>query len=85
MFVVRHEKCKQCGCMFTISLEEFIHKVDNGMKLPKRCKECRKKNRKNPDLYEGLRSIMRIYPSTKGHRHTVHGGYPNIERSGDAL
>ena len=74
MFTVCQEQCIQCGATFAISLEEFIQKVDNGMKLPKRCKECRRKNRKHPDPYRGIRSVMRQYPSTKGHRQTVHGG-----------
>ncbi len=43
MFVVRKEQCVECGAAFSISLEEFIYKLDNGMKLPKRCKDCRRK------------------------------------------
>lgn len=74
MFTVRTERCLQCGGKFEISLEEFIHKLDNGMKLPKRCKKCRRKNRLHPDPYLGIRQIIHQYPSTKGHRQTVHGG-----------
>lgn len=74
MFVVREEQCVQCGAIFTISLEEFIYKLDNGMKLPKRCKECRRKNRAVENPYHGIYQIMHQYPATKGHRHHVHGG-----------
>lgn len=74
MFVVRTERCLDCGSCFTISLEEFIYKLDNGMKLPKHCKNCRKKNRSKPNPYLGIRQTMHQYPATKGHRHTVHGG-----------
>lgn len=61
MFVVRQEQCVECGTTFTISLEEFIQKVDNGMKLPKRCKDCRRKNREHPNPYHGIRSTMYQY------------------------
>nr|DAJ01141.1 MAG TPA: trcl Probable zinc-ribbon domain [Caudoviricetes sp.] len=44
------------------------------MKLPKRCKDCRRKNREHPNPYHGIRSTMYQYPSTKGHRQKVHGG-----------
>ena len=74
MFVVRKEQCVECGAVFTISLEEFIYKLDNGMKLPKRCKDCRRRNRDHANPYHGIRQIMRQYPATKGHRHKVHGG-----------
>lgn len=74
MLTVREEQCIQCGATFQVSLEEFIYKLDHGMKLPKRCKECRRKNRETPDPYLGIRQVMRQYPSTKGHRHHVHGG-----------
>lgn len=74
MFVVREEKCVECGAAFQISLEEFIYKLDNGMKLPRRCKACRRKNRAGANPYHGLRRIMGQYPATKGHRHRVHGG-----------
>lgn len=74
MFLVRQEQCVECGSTFTISLDEFIQKVDNGMKLPKRCKDCRRKNREHPNPYHGIRSTMYQYPSTKGHRQKVHGG-----------
>ena len=74
MFVVRKEQCVECGAVFTISLEEFIYKPDNGMKLPKRCKDCRRRNRDHANPYHGIRQIMRQYPATKGHSHKVHGG-----------
>ena len=74
MFVVRKEQCVECGAAFSISLEEFIYKPDNGMKLPKRCKDCRRKNRDHANPYRGIRQIMRQYPATKGHRRKVHGG-----------
>lgn len=73
MLAVRHEKCIDCGMTFIVSLEEFIEKLDNGMKLPKRCKKCRTQNRMNADPYKGLKTIMHQYPSTKGHRNKVHG------------
>lgn len=65
MFVVRKEQCVECGAAFSISLEEFIYKPDNGMKLPKRCKDCRRKNRDHANPYRGIRQIMRQYPATK--------------------
>lgn len=74
MFVVRKEQCVECGAAFSISLEEFIYKPDNGMKLPKRCKDCRRKNRDHANPYRGIRQIMRQYPATKGQRRKVHGG-----------
>ena len=75
MLVVRREQCVECGAPFVISLEEFIQKLDNGMKLPKRCKACRAKNRENPDPFKGAGGTMFQYPATKGHRHKVHGGF----------
>ncbi len=74
MFVVRTERCIECGDVFTIPLNEFIWKLDNGMKLPKRCRCCREKRRRHPDPFQGTRQVMYQYPATKGHRHTVHGG-----------
>ena len=74
MFVVREERCVECGSVFKIELEEFIYKLDNGMKLPKRCKDCRRKNRAAVNPYQGIHQIMYQYPGTKGHRHQVHGG-----------
>lgn len=71
---VRKEKCVDCGCIFVIPLEEFLYKLDHNMKLPKRCTSCRKKNRQKPNPYHGLRQTMHQYPSTKGHRHRIHGG-----------
>lgn len=73
MLVARYEQCVDCGKNFVVSLDEFIKKLDNGMKLPKRCTNCRKKNRINADPFKGLKGIMFQYPSTKGHRHKVHG------------
>lgn len=72
--IVRKTKCADCGQEFEITLEEFIYKLDHGMKLPRRCAACRKKNRQNPDPYRGLFAVMNQYPSTRGHRHSVHGG-----------
>lgn len=74
MFVIREEKCVECGAIFQISLNEFISKLNNGMKLPRRCKDCRRKKRTCASPYYGLHQIMRQYPVTKGHRHHVHGG-----------
>ena len=74
MFIVRQTQCVECGAVFPISLEELIPKVNNGMKMPKRCKNCRRKNREHPNPYHWLRTILYQYPSTKGHRHKVHGG-----------
>lgn len=75
MFVVREEQCIDCGSVFKISLDEFIHKLDNGMKLPKRCKDCRRKNRYSKNPYHGIHQVMYQYPTTKGHCHQVHGGF----------
>lgn len=70
----KEEYCAECGAVFKITLNEAIHKFEAGMSLPKRCQSCRKKRRLQPNPYEGLRATMKQYPSTKGHRHTVHGG-----------
>lgn len=75
---VRIEKCVDCGKEFTIDITEFINKLENGMKLPKRCLCCRKKNRANPNPYLGVFKVMNAYPATKGHRQRVHGGVTNI-------
>ena len=72
--VVRNARCVECGVSFQISLGEFISKLDNGMSLPKRCRKCRQQRRKYPDPYSGLYGSFGSYPSTKGHRHKVHGG-----------
>lgn len=39
--------CKQCGKDFTITDSEIGFYNDKGLDLPKRCSECRKKNKKN--------------------------------------
>lgn len=72
--IVRIEKCADCGEKFTIDLAEFIQKLDNHMKLPRRCMKCRRNRRLNLDTYAGLQKTMYAYPITKGHRHQVHGG-----------
>ena len=72
--MIRKEKCIDCNRDFYISLEEFIQKTESGMKLPKRCSNCRHKRRGKADPYAGLLSTMRQYRATKGHRHSVHGG-----------
>lgn len=74
MFTLQERPCVQCGAAFTIPLDECIHKFRCDMKLPKRCRDCRRKNRTFPDPYRGLHQIMYQYPATKGHRHQVHGG-----------
>lgn len=75
MFTVRKEHCVNCGAEFEISLEEFIYKLDHGMRLPKRCRACRRRNRAYPDPYKGLQAVRASYPATKGRRHSVHGGH----------
>ncbi len=72
--IVRIEQCKDCGKLFTIELAEFIHKLDNGMKLPRRCLCCRREKRVYPNPYAGMYQVMKAYPATKGHRQRVHGG-----------
>ena len=72
--VVRKSICVECGAEFNLSLQEFIQKLDNGMRLPKRCKGCRSNRRRHPDPYAGFYSVYVSYPLTKGHRGTVHGG-----------
>lgn len=74
VYMVRESKCVECNQVFYISLEEFIHKTDAEMKLPKRCLDCRRLRRKNTNPFDDLFSTMRQYPITKGHRHRVHGG-----------
>lgn len=76
--IVRTERCVDCGDTFTIDIKEFIHKLENGMKLPKRCLCCRKKNRINPNPYAGMYQVMKAYPTTKGHHKQVHGGATNF-------
>lgn len=49
----QQETCVQCGSVFIIMLDEFISKLDSGMKLPRRCPRCRRENRRNPDPYRG--------------------------------
>ena len=73
-FLVRKETCVQCGIVFIIMLDEFISKLDSGMKLPRHCPCCRRENRRNPDPYRGWQATRMQYPATKGHRHQVHGG-----------
>ena len=72
--VARNSRCLECGAAFQITLGEFISKLDSGMSLPRRCKACRRERRKHPDQYAGLYGSFSSYPSTKGHRHKVHGG-----------
>lgn len=38
-------KCKQCGEEFTLTDSEIKFYNDKGLNLPKRCSECRKKNK----------------------------------------
>lgn len=74
IYMVRAEKCTDCNQEFYISLDEFIHKTESRMNLPKRCSNCRRKRRKKSNPYAGLFSTMHQYPATKGHRHKIHGG-----------
>lgn len=72
--VARNSRCLECGASFQITLGEFISKLDNGMSLPRRCKACRRDRRNHPNPYAGLYGSFSSYPSTRGHRHKVHGG-----------
>lgn len=72
--VARRSACAECGTVFSITLGEFIAKLDGGMRLPRRCPRCRRERRRHPDPYAGLYGSFGSYPATKGHRHTVHGG-----------
>ena len=41
--------CKQCGKEFEITEREAEFFLSKGMKLPKRCKECRSANKKKKE------------------------------------
>ena len=72
--VIGNAFCVNCSTAFEITHEETISKLSKGMRLPKRCKECRKTRRDKTNPHLGLYSIFFSYPATKGHRHQVHGG-----------
>jgi len=40
-------KCKECGKEFELSEEERQFFVGKGLEIPKRCRECRLKRRKD--------------------------------------
>ena len=40
-------KCKECGKEFSISAEEEQFYISKRLELPKRCRECRIKRRKD--------------------------------------
>ena len=41
----RKEKCKECGEEFYLTKSEVLWFIDKKLKLPKRCKACRNKNK----------------------------------------
>lgn len=57
-------KCKQCGEEFTLTDSEIKFYNDKGLNLPKRCSECRKKN-KNINNNEKETNIQRINSKNK--------------------
>lgn len=72
--IVKAGLCSECGNTFVVTLDEYLHKRNRGMEMPKRCKACRRERRLHPDPYEGIYSTFYSYPPTRGHRHKVHGG-----------
>ena len=48
-YIVIKKECKQCGEEFTLTDSEINFYNEKGLNLPKRCNECRKKN-KNIDI-----------------------------------
>ncbi len=45
------KECKQCGKQFTISDSEINFYKSRNLSIPKRCKECRRSNKKGNDGY----------------------------------
>ena len=61
-------KCKQCGEEFTLTDSEIKFYNDKGLNLPKRCSECRKKNKNiNNNEKESIKetNIQRINSKSK--------------------
>ena len=61
-------KCKQCGEEFTLTDSEIKFYNDKGLNLPKRCSECRKKNKNiNNNEKESIKetNIQRINSKNK--------------------
>ena len=80
--IAKKDVCADCGQVFVITMGEFIDKLQCGMRLPKRCKQCRtcRRRQRSTDPYEGLGATFSWYPLTRGHRHTVHGGKSYVEQ-----
>ena len=51
-------ECRDCEVLFKITAKErlFFHK--KGLNLPKRCKPCRLKAKRNKEMYHGLHESM---------------------------
>lgn len=67
-YIVDKRKCKQCGEEFTLTDSEIKFYNDKGLNLPKRCSECRKKNKNiNNNEKESIKetNIQRINSKNK--------------------
>lgn len=80
--IAKKNICQDCGREFVITMGEFIDKLQRGMQLPMRCRQCRTSRRRqqHADPYEGLTATFSWYPLTRGHRRTVHGGKSYVEQ-----
>lgn len=55
--------CKECGKEFTIVEEEKNFYISKGLELPKRCRECRIKRRKDSGKTKNTSKEPKIYPN----------------------
>ena len=55
--------CKECGKEFEIVEEEKNFYISKGLELPKRCRECRIKRRKDSAKKENTSEKPKIYPN----------------------
>lgn len=51
--------CKECGKEFEIVEEEKNFYISKGLELPKRCRECRIKRRKDSDKKKNTPEIQK--------------------------
>jgi hypothetical protein len=61
------EKCKDCKELFAINDNEREFYANKGWCLPVRCKSCRDKRKKNPDIikYGNINELMNNNYSTR--------------------
>lgn len=73
-------KCKQCGKEFTLSDSEIKFYEDKNLELPKRCNECRKKN-KNQNINNNDNKIENNHENVNINKKNVKMGKGKLIRN----